>query len=122
MQELLYCFVGNGGQHIVPQKGNHEINFQIDKYVDKSLQALVSRLLPLASNYSKVVAWCEQVDKTDGLVNQALAAALDLLLDDFRMLICPLEQSLYKGQSTLHQLHHQLYKSIVNILISDLVP
>jgi len=125
LQELLYCFVGNGGQHIVPQKGNHEINFQIDKYVDKSLQALVSRLLPLASNYSKVVAWCEQVDKTDGLVNQALAAALDLLLDDYRMLICQLEQSLNKGQLTLHQLHHQLQSSkhcmdILSQLVHDI--
>jgi len=125
LQELLYCLVGNGGQHIIPARSNTGITFTLDKDMDLSLQALIMRLLPLASNYSKVVSWCEQTDRSDGLVNQALAAALELLLHDYRLLVCQLEQSLARDKLTIHQLHHQLQSSkhcmeILSQLVEDI--
>ena len=85
--------------------------FSQDRDIDQSVQALIMRLLPLATNYSNVVSWCEEIDRTDGLVNQALSAALELLLHDYRLLVCQLEQSLARDKLTLHQLHHQLQSS-----------
>merc|ERR1719318_401003 len=83
------------------------------------------RLLPLATNYSNVVSWCEEIDRTDGLVNQALSAALELLLHDYRLLVCQLEQSLARDKLTIHQLHHQLQSSkhcmeILSQLVGDI--
>ena len=40
--------------------------FSLDRDIDQSLQALIMRLLPLATNYSNVVSWCEEIDRTDG--------------------------------------------------------
>jgi len=111
LQELLYCLLGNGGQHIVPTRGSSGVTFSLDRDIDQSLQALIMRLLPLATNYSNVVSWCEEIDRTDGLVNQALSAALELLLHDYRLLVCQLEQSLARDKLTLHQLHHMLQSS-----------
>ena len=125
LKELLYCLLGNGGQHIVPAQGTAGVAFTLDKDMDQSLQALITRLLPLATNYSKVVSWCEETDRADGLVNQALSSALELLLHDYRMLVCQLEQSLAKNNLTLHQLHHQLQSSkhcmeILSQLVEDI--
>jgi len=125
LQELLYCLVGNGGQHIIPARTNTGITFTLDTDMDLSLQALIMRLLPLASNYSKVVSWCEETDRSAGLVNQALSAALELLLHDYRLLVCQLEQSLARDKLTIHQLHHQLQSSkhcmeILSQLVGDI--
>jgi len=111
LQELLYCLLGNEGDHIVPRRDTNGIVFSLDPDIDKSLQALIERILPLAKDYSRVVDFCEAVDRSDGLVNQALVAALELLLDDYRILVCQLESQLNQSQLTLHQLHHQLQSS-----------
>jgi len=121
LQELLYCLLGNGGQHIVPVKSNTGVTFTLDKDMDQSLQALITRLLPLATNYSKVVSWCEETDRTDGLVNQALSSALELLLHDYRLLVCQLEQSLAKDNLTIHQLHHHVQSKHCMEILSQLV-
>jgi len=111
--ELLYTLLGNTGDHIIPLKPGEgeQVTFSLDKNIDTSLQSLIQRLLPLASNYSTVVAWCEDTTSEDGLVNQALVAGINLLLSDYTLLVCQLEQSLMRGDLTLHQLHHQLQPS-----------
>ena len=68
----------NGGQHIVPAG----ITFTLDQDMD---QSLILRFLTLATN---IVTRCEEMDRTDGLVNQALSAALELLLHDYSLLVC----------------------------------
>ena len=78
LQELLYCVLENGGQHIVPAG----IAFTLDQDMD---QSLILRFLTLATN---IVTRCEEMDRTDGLVNQALSAALELLLHDYSLLVC----------------------------------
>ena len=85
---------------------------------------ILPRLLPLASHYSAVVEWCEigevsdigLVNKIFGLyitlfffrlVNQALGAAIEELVHDYRLLVCQLEQGINSGLS-LHQLWFHL--------------
>ena len=112
LSELLYTFLGNNADHIVPSKTQSgEVRFSLDRDMDESLQALIERLLPLASHYSAVVSWCETTGPADGLVNTALVAGINLLLSDYTLLICQLEQSLAQGELTLHKLHHQLQPS-----------
>ena len=45
LQELLYCLVGNAGQHIAPAKGPHGrgVTFSLDPDIDPSLRSLLSR-------------------------------------------------------------------------------
>ena len=112
LSELLYTLLGNNADHIVPsrtQKG--EGKFSLDRDMDLSLQALIERLLPLATDYSAVVSWCEETGPAEGLVNTALVAGINLLLSDYTLLVCQLEQSLAQGELTLHRLHHQLQPS-----------
>ena len=112
LSELLYTLLGNNADHIVPsrtQKG--EVKFSLDRDMDLSLQALIERLLPLATDYSAVVSWCEETGPAEGLVNTALVAGINLLLSDYTLLVCQLEQSLAQGELTLHRLHHQLQPS-----------
>ena len=125
LQELLYTLLGNTGDHIVPDNSESGLSFTLDKDIDQSLQSLIQRLLPLASYYSAVVSWCEETTSEDGLVNQALVAGINLLLADYTMLICQLEQNLANGELTLHQLHHQLQSSkhcmeILHQLVSEI--
>ena len=80
----------------------------------------------MASHYSAVVEWCEVGEVSDiglvtntihrlklfdicccSLVNQALAAAIEELVHDYRLLICQLEQGINTGLS-LHQLWFHL--------------
>lgn len=114
LQELLYCLIGNAGQHIVPARGpqGRGVTFSLDPDIDPSLRSLLSRLLPLASHYSAVVEWCEVGEVSDiGLVNQALAAAIEELVHDYRLLVCQLEQGINSGLS-LHQLWFHLQGSL----------
>ena len=84
---------------------------------------ILPRLLPLASHYSAVVEWCEAGEVSDiglvnkifgpyitlffRLVNQALGAAIEELVHDYRLLVCQLEQGINSGLS-LHQLWFHL--------------
>ena len=77
----------------------------------------------MASHYSAVVEWCEVGEVSDiglvnkvlgnilpifpRLVNQALAAAIEELVHDYRLLVCQLEQGINSGLS-LHQLWFHL--------------
>jgi hypothetical protein len=62
----------------VPAMSQETFTFSLDRDIDQSLQALIMRLLPLATNYSNVVSWCEEIDRTDGLVNKAQLQAAGL--------------------------------------------
>ena len=64
----------------VPTRGLAGVTFSIDRYIDLSLQVLIMRLLPLATNYSNFLSWCEEIYRMDWLVNQALSATFELLL------------------------------------------
>jgi len=60
VEELLYALVGNTTSHIKPVRhSSGHFTFKLDPNIDNSLKSLVSRILPLCENYSKVVGWCE---------------------------------------------------------------
>ena len=122
LQELLYCLVGSGGEHLVPTRGpqGRGVTFTLDPDIDPSLRSLLARVLPLASHYSAVVAWLEDgALATTGLVNQALAAAVEELLHDYRLLVCQLEQQAAGGGLTLHQLWFHLQGSLHSLELLD---
>jgi gamma-tubulin complex component 2 len=115
--DLLYCLQGTAGQYIVPVRpaaGDPVagLQFTVDPTVDKSLQALVRRILPLCGHYSDVVSFTEDSEVSVGRVNQALVAAVELLLQDYRVLVCQLETSWRGGDLSLHQLWFQLQSSL----------
>jgi len=122
VEELLYALVGNTTSHIKPVRhSSGHFTFKLDPNIDNSLKSLVSRILPLCENYSKVVGWCEG-DLVVGRTNQALVSALDLLLHDYRVLVCQLEGEWRKGDLTLHTLWFRLQNSIHSFqLLANLV-
>lgn len=112
VSDLLHCLVGTTGQYIVPMRGPEGVSFNIDPSIDKSLRALVHRTLPVCEHYSTVVSFIEARETAGaGRVNQALVAALELLLQDYRVLVCQLETSWRQDQLSLHQLWYQLQAS-----------
>ena len=61
LSELLYTLLGNTGEHMAPSCDDSGlVTFSLDRHIDPSLKSLIQRLLPLASHYSAVVAWCEE--------------------------------------------------------------
>lgn len=65
-----------------------------------------------------MVEWCEQ-GSGQGLVNQALAAALGCLLQDYRVLICQMERRQGEGGLSLHQLWFHLQGSLHTMELLD---
>ena len=123
LQELMYMLVVCGGRHIVPARGTaaRPVTFTLDPDIDPSLRALLGRLLPLAGHYSAVVGWCEDgaLAANAGLVNQALGAAQQELLHDYRLLVCQLERSMTASGLTLHQLWFHLQGSLHSVELLD---
>ncbi|XP_023342310.1 gamma-tubulin complex component 2 [Eurytemora carolleeae] len=112
VEELLYSLVGNLTSHIQPTwSSSGGIEFQLDPSIDNSLKSLISRILPLCANYSKVVGWCEG-DEVEGRTNQALVSSIEMLLQDYRSLVCQLEGELRKGNLSLQTLWFRLQNSI----------
>ena len=64
LKELLYCLL----QHFVPIRGGFRVTFYLGRDNDQYLQALIMRLLILATNYRNVVSWCVEINLTDGLM------------------------------------------------------
>lgn len=86
VDELLYIFAGVPGNYIVhnPVKQTYEARtFLIAEDLDEALKQIVQQMLPLASNYSIVRRFIEQVDMWSGQVLHALVAAIEMLLKDY---------------------------------------
>jgi len=122
VEELLYCLVGNSTSHIQPIRSSSGVlSFVLDANIDNSLKSLLQRIIPLCENYSKVVSWCEG-DDASGRTNQALVSSIEMLLHDYRVLICQLESEWRKGTLSLHSLWFRLQNSIHSMeLLANLV-
>jgi len=123
VEEMLYSLIGNATSHIQPVRSTADasISFNLDQNIDNSLKSLISRILPLCVNYSKVISWCEG-DLVTGQTNQALVASIEVLLHDYRILVCQLEQELKRGALSLHTLWFRLQNSIHSMeLLAGLV-
>lgn len=93
----------------------------IYKGIDDSLKEMIRRFFPIFSSYSSIERFYESRSGFDyGMVNDALAAAIGTLVQDYRIFICQLESLFLRGElslqkawyllqpnvTTLHQLHH----------------
>lgn len=86
VEELLYLFSGIPGNYIVhrPTKEMYEPRgFIICEDVDDALKQIIQQMLPLASNYSIVRRFIENIDMWSGQILHALVAAIDVLLKDY---------------------------------------
>jgi len=122
VEELLYCLTGNSTSHIQPIKtAAGHFSFKLDPNIDTSVKSLISRVLPLCENYSKVITWCEG-DQVVGRTNEAVVYSIGLLLNDYRVLICQLEGEWRRGDLSLHTLWFRLQNSIHSMdLLASLV-
>ncbi|XP_034250701.1 gamma-tubulin complex component 2-like isoform X2 [Thrips palmi] len=95
MEDLLYVLSGVEGEYITPQAllGPYEARtFIIGEGVDPSLKQLVEKILSLASYYSTIVRFIEEKSSFHwGQVNQALAGAMDQLIQEYKVFIAQLE-------------------------------
>ncbi|XP_037582084.1 gamma-tubulin complex component 2 isoform X2 [Dermacentor silvarum] len=106
LEDLIYVMLGVDAIYIrsQPLQSPHaERTFTIDESADPSLKEMVKKILPLCSHYSTVVRFIEEKqDHGQGMVNQALAAAMRDLLDDYLVLVTQLEHKLVnQGALTL---------------------
>lgn len=89
MEDLLYVLSGLEGEYITPQPllGPYEPRtFTIGEGIDPSLRQLVEKILSLGSYYSTIVRFIEEKSSYHwGQVNQALAGAMDLLLQEYKV-------------------------------------
>lgn len=103
LEDLLDAMMGVDGAYIRSQpllNPHGERTFKIDETADPSLREMVKKILPLCSHYSTVMRFTEEKrERGQGMVNQALAAALHDLLDDYFTLVTQLEHKLLHERS-----------------------
>lgn len=98
LEDLLYVMAGVDGTYIRSQplvSLQSERTFTVDETAEPSLRDMVKKIFPLCSHHSLVVRFVEEKEERgQGLVNQALAAAMRCLLEDYLTLIAQLEHKL----------------------------
>lgn len=98
LEDLIYAMLGVDAIYIrsQPLQSPHaERTFTIDESADPSLKEMVKRILPLCSYHSTVRRFIEEKQgQTQGMVNQALAATMRDLLEDYIILVTQLEHKL----------------------------
>ncbi|XP_052239668.1 gamma-tubulin complex component 2-like isoform X1 [Dreissena polymorpha] len=116
LDDLLCCLQGIEGKYILARALTERYapkEFMIDQSLDASLQEMVKRILPLASNYSTVVRFIEEKSAFEyGLVNHALSSAMRTLIKDYMVLVAQLEQQLRHGSLSLQKLWFYIQPSI----------
>ncbi|KAG0425539.1 hypothetical protein HPB47_027311 [Ixodes persulcatus] len=107
IKDLLNCMIGCDGISIHSRLDPHGKRvFSVDDTADVSLREIAGRILPLCASYSTVMRFAEDKwEPGQGLVNQALAAALRHLLHDQFTLAAQLEHQLVnRGGLTLQKM------------------
>lgn len=106
LEDLIYVMLGVDAIYIRSQplqSAHAERTFTIDESADPSLKEMVKKILPLCSYHSTVVRFIEEKqERGQGMVNQALAASMRDLLEDYTILVTQLEHKLVnQGSLTL---------------------
>ena len=116
LDDLLYCALGIDGRFVraavdrsdteqpADQKKLPSIKFTVDEGLEGSLRQLTSEALPLVRDAS-VCSWFVESKKNQfqcGLVCHALAAEIEELLHDWRVMITQLEHQRNVGKLSLH--------------------
>ena len=108
MEDLLHLMTGVDGRYITAQRltdphGTRQ--FDVDATLDVSLRVLVGRVLSLCGHYSSVVRFVERnKEYVQGLVNQALGAAMRDLVKEYLIIVAQLEHQLRTDRLTLQKL------------------
>ncbi|RDA91664.1 hypothetical protein CP533_0046, partial [Ophiocordyceps camponoti-saundersi (nom. inval.)] len=116
VEDLLFIFMGYEGQHVRYAKGYNPTDerdrlsgptFRILPGLDPSLHDLTLSMLPMATHYSALVAFCDVQSRSDfGAVNHALCASVRRFLHDYLVLMAQLEtQFLTSDSFTIHVLN-----------------
>ncbi|XP_069467159.1 gamma-tubulin complex component 2 isoform X2 [Ambystoma mexicanum] len=107
VEDLLYILIGVEGRYVTakPLSESSPRSFVVDANLDQSVNELVLRILPVASNYSEVTRFIEEKSSFEyGQVNHALAAAMRTLIKEYMILITQLEHLQRQGLLSLQKL------------------
>jgi gamma-tubulin complex component 2 len=111
MDDLLHLMQGSNGRYIVANdlKEDHKRTFNIDRTLDVSLQSLLARMLPLCTHYSLVCRFIQEHSKfKHGTINQALAASMRGLIEEYLLVIAQLEYQLEIRELTLQKMWYYI--------------
>ena len=108
VDDLLYAALGVDGRFVVARRGEtgDEISFEIEPGLEGSLHALAREALPLCASAAAAAAFCEAASGSfeGGLVRHALAAEMEEMLHDWRVMVVQLEHQRNAGRLSLQSL------------------
>ncbi|XP_054164433.1 gamma-tubulin complex component 2-like isoform X2 [Oppia nitens] len=118
IEDLLFVLIGIEGRYIRLQQlrdkpNKHDI--VVDKGGDELLYTLAQRIIALCPYFSQINHFIDTID--NGLVNQALVAAMRAQIKDFFTLISQLETQHRKSDLTLQKMWYYLQPSFTNLAI-----
>ena len=120
-EDLLFLMVGVSGRYIRPlpcEGGFMTRRFSVDRALDMSLKTLVDRILPVCGSYSVVARFVEEKSRfTEGMVNQALCAAMQELLKEYQVVVAQLEHQAHTGQLSLQKLWYYIQPCLATLTV-----
>jgi len=131
MEDLLSVLMGFEGRYIrvsAPSDSESTARAQIDQVqfvldpelCNKSLAYAVDRILPLAHCYVNASHFCREHSRYEyGLVSQAFAAAVRVLLKEYLLLVAQLEHQLLQGNLTVQKLWFFVQPSLQTMEVLD---
>lgn len=118
IEDLLHVLVGIEGLYIRMQPAPESTKKNImcvDDSADKLLKTLATKITNLCPLYSNVIFFIDQMD--NGLVNQALAAAMRGVIKDYFILIAQLESQYRRNDLTIQKMWYYLQPFFTNLEI-----
>lgn len=117
VHDLLHTLVGIEGSYIRlhPHQGTGSKKnvLLVDDEADKLLKTLAEKIITICPLYSSVIHFVD--DNDNGLVNQALAAAMRSVLKDYFNMVAQLESHFRKGNLTMQTVWYYLQSWIANM-------
>jgi gamma-tubulin complex component 2 len=108
VDDLLYAALGVDGRFVAARRAENgdEISFEIEPGLEGSLHALAREALPLCASAAAAAAFCEAASGSfeGGLVRHALAAEMEEMLHDWRVMVVQLEHQRNAGRLSLQSL------------------
>ena len=121
LEDLLYLMVGVDGRYIKARPRTDQLaerQFDVDKALDVSLKALVTRILPVCGCYSVVTRFVQEKSTfLQGRVNQALCAAMRGMLKEYCVVVAQLEHQLLLNQLSLQKLWYYMQPCMTTLSI-----
>lgn len=117
VHDLLHVLVGIEGSYIRlhPYQGQDSKKnvLLVDDGADKLLKTLAEKIIAICPLYSSVIHFVDEND--NGLVNQALAAAMRSVLKDYFNMVAQLESHFRKGSLTMQTMWYYLQCWMANL-------